>query len=273
MTVLSLQNARVRLIPRSPADFLNDIYHVFMTVYWGIRLMLNRMDTKPTYRYCWHLDRTTYFRSRYVVWLAADPKRVDFWLQPRLFIDYMPDEKRLESFAEGTVGKAYSEMCKRRRDEGLLDLRRRRLEVNTDEAKGLDLEGLKHTTSQEDLFERIRARRNIFMTSTHDFCHMITGSDTEVSGEAVVARYQFNSLVVPQNWLNMVLALLVETMTLDWGEVRRITRRFPAVDAAKDYWPLDFEAQWNRPVRALRQDLGLPPDGFLPDDEYPGPAK
>jgi len=259
----SAHDVQVRNWPRTALDLLRELGHVYMSMFWAMRLMLRRTDTRPTYRYCWHLDRVTYFRSRYRAWLAADRSRLEAWMRPRLFVDHMPDEAAFASYPAGTVGREYYDMCRRHRDEGLLDLRRRRLEVNADEAAGLDLERLRGTGDSEELFRLVRARRNIFMTSTHDFCHMLLGCDTTVSGEALVARYQYNSLLVPQNWMNMVLAMLSHAVTFRLAELRRIMRRYPAIDAARDYWSVDFDAIWGEPVGELRARLGLPRDGIM----------
>lgn len=236
-----------------------------MTVYWVIRLMLNRKDTKPTYMYCWHLDRMTCFRKRFESWLAEDPARLRFWTQRRLFVDDLPDPHAFKDYPEGTLGRAFYEMTRQHRTEGLLDLRRRRLQVLPEEKEGLDLDALSRTTDREALYWRIVARRNIFMTSTHDLCHMLTGSNTEVAGEAVVARYQYRHLLVPQNWMNMVNALLLYAVTFRWGEIRRIRACFPVIDRSVSYAELDYERLWDKPVSEVRKDLGLPEAGLMPD--------
>ena len=178
---------RRKLLPLSPIQFVIEIGHALMTVYWAIRLMLNRKDTKPTYKYCWHLDRVTFFRTQFKAWLHQDPRRIEFWKRPRLFVDNLPDVMNFKDYPRGTVGRAFFEMCKLHGTKGLLDLRARRLAVLPDEKKGLDLEELKRITDPDELYDRIVARRNIFMTSTHDLCHMLTGSNTGLEGEALVA--------------------------------------------------------------------------------------
>lgn len=256
-----------KLLPLSPVQSVIETGHTLMTVYWALRLMLNRKDTKPTYMYCWHLDRVTFFRSQFKAWLYQDPRRIEFWKQRRLFVDDMPEPQAFKSYPKGTVGRAFFEMCELHDTKGLLDLRERRLEVLPEEKKGLDLEALEGVTDAEELFERIVARRNIFMTSTHDLCHMLTGSNTEIDGEALVAQYQYRHLLVPQNWLNMVNSLLVHLVTLRWGDLRRIVRCFPIINKSESYLGIDFEIVWSRPLREVRRELGLPEEGLTPMDE------
>jgi len=258
------QPVRVRNWPRTAMQFLRELGHVLMAVRWAIRLMFRRSDTKPTYRYGWHLDRITYFRSRYEAWLAADSSRAGAWMQPRLFVDEMPDDEAFATYPEGTVGRAYHIMRQQHRNEGLLDLRRRRLEVNRDEAAGLDLKRAQSITDPESRIAVLRSRRNIFMTSTHDFCHMLLGCDTSLAGEALVARYQYRCLLVPGNWMNMVMAMLALAVTLRWREIRRIRARYPVIDGAREYWSLNFGAIWSEPVEELRRRLGLPQGGVMP---------
>ncbi|MFQ5625229.1 MAG: Coq4 family protein [Methyloligellaceae bacterium] len=258
---------RRRLLPRSPIQFVIEIGHTLMTVYWAIRLMLNRKDTKPTYKYCWHLDRVTFFRSQFEDWLDEDRNRIEFWKKRRLFVDDMPDPQRFKDYPKGTVGRAFFEMCKLHDPKGLLDLRTRRLEVLPEEKQGLDLKALNRITDKQELYERIVARRNIFMTSTHDLCHMLTGSNTEMDGEALVAKYQYRHLLVPQNWLNMCNSLLVHLVTLRWGKLSQIVRCFPAINRSASYLDLDYETIWKLPLRDVRRELGLPEEGFTPMDE------
>jgi hypothetical protein len=257
--------SKVRYLPRRPSDAVREAGHVVMTAYWALRLMLNRSDTRPTYMYCWHMDRLTYFRSRFKAWLEAEPAHERFWTQRRLFVDDMPDPAAFKSYPEGTVGRAFYEMCRVHDTKGLLDLRSRRLECLPDEAKALDLESLRGIEDPDVLYERIVARRNIFMTSTHDLCHMLTGSNTEVDGEAVVAKYQYHHLLVPQNWLNMMNAMLVHLVTGRWSRMREIMASFSAIRASRNYAELDYAELWGEPLEAVRRGLGLPEEGLMPD--------
>ncbi len=259
---------RGRFLPRSPIQFVIDTGHTLMTVYWAVRLMLNRKDTKPTYMYCWHLDRVTFFRTQFKAWLDDDPRRIEFWKQRRLFVDNMPHLQDFKDYPRGTVGRAFFEMCKLHDTKGLLDLRERRLEVLPEEKKSLDLKALERVTDEEELYERIVARRNIFMTSTHDLCHMLTGSNTEMDGEALVAQYQYRHLLVPQNWLNMFNSLLVHLVTLRWSDFRRIVSCFPIINKSESYLGIDYETVWSRPLREVRRELGLPEEGLTPMDEH-----
>ena len=256
-----------RLLPHSPIQFVIEIGHRLMAVYWAIRLMLNRKDPKPTYMYCWHLDRVTFFRTQFKAWLNEEPRRIEFWKQRRLFVDDMPNLQDFKDYPRGTVGRAYFEMCKLHDTKGLIDLRARRLEVLPEEEKGLDLVGLNRITDQDELYKRIVSRRNIFMTSTHDLCHMLTGSNTESDGEALVAKYQYRHLLVPQNYYNMFNSLLFHLVTLRWGKLRRIVSCFPAIDQSKSYLDLDYEQIWSRALSEVRRELDLPEEGFTPMDE------
>lgn len=258
---------RGRFLPRSPTQIAIEIGHVVMSFYWAIRLMLNRKDTKPTYMYCWHLDRITFFRTQFQAWLDEDPRRIEFWRRRRLFVDDMPNPQDFKDFARGTVGRAFFEMCELHDTKGLLDLRARRLAVLPEEKKGLDLAGLQEITDQSALYERLVARRNIFMTSTHDLCHMLTGSNTEMDGEALVAKYQYRHLLVPQNWLNMIISLVAHLVTLRWGKLLGIVNCFPAIEASNSYLELDYDKLWSRPLSEVRRELNLPENGFTPIDE------
>lgn len=256
---------KISSLPRSPAAAASEAGHAVMSAYWALRLMLNRKDTRPTYMYCWHLDRMTYFRSRFRAWLSQDDAHQRFWTQRRLFVDDMPDPEDFKDYPEGTVGRAFYEMCQMHHTKGLLDLRARRLECLPEEAKGLDLEALERIEDPDTLYERIVARRNIFMTSTHDLCHMLTGSNTDVDGEAVVAQYQYRHLLVPQNWLNMVFAMLVHVTTGRWGKLREIAASFPAIEKSGNYAELDYTELWRRPLVEVRRMLGLPEEGLMPE--------
>jgi ubiquinone biosynthesis protein Coq4 len=248
---------------------LRDVYHQLAAAYWCIRLGVKRGDTKPTYKFCRHLDQTTYFRSQFRAFLEADPAREKRWLQRQVFIDYMPDYDKFKDYPEGTVGRAYYEMIQRHTQEGLLELRRRRLEVLPDEAAGLDLEALQKVNDLDERLERIIARRNIYMTSTHDFCHMLTGSHTDVAGEALVARYQYRHLLVPQNWVNMWLARIVYAISFRWKGLRVMRACFPSIDRSRSYTETDFDNIWSRPIQEFRRELKLPPEGYMPGDILP----
>lgn len=254
----------VSYLPRKPSDAIREAGHVVMAAYWALRLLLNRADTRPTYMYCWHLDRLTYFRSRFKAWLGADPAHERFWTQRRLFVDEMPDPAQFRSYPEGTVGRAFYEMCRQHETTGLLDLRARRLECLPEEAKGLDLGALRRIDDPDDLYDRIVARRNIFMTSTHDLCHMLTGSNTEVDGEALVAGYQYHHLLVPQNWLNMINAMLAHLVTGRWSKLREITASISTIRNSRNYAELDYAELWSEPLESVRRGLGLPAEGLTP---------
>lgn len=260
---------RVRYLPSSPLQLLKELGHGAMAFYWAVRLMLNRKDTKPTYMYCWHLDRVSYFRTRFQAWFYADPAHETFWTRRRLFVDDMPDPSSFKDYPEGTLGRAFYDMCLLHDTKGLLDLRTRRLQVLPDEAKGLDLEALKKIEDPDELYERIVARRNIFMTSTHDLCHMLTGSNTEIDGEALVAKYQYHHLYVPQNWLNAVNALLVHLVTGRWRKIREILACFPAIEQSANYAELDYEKLWREPLADVRRKLHLPVEGFTETEIEP----
>jgi hypothetical protein len=264
-----MKQSRIRgnLLPPSPIQFVKELGHTAMTVYWALRLMINRSDTKPTYMYCWHLDRVTYFRTQFKAWLKQDPRRIEFWKQRRLFVDDMPEPEKFKDYPQGSVGRAFFEMSRMHDSKGLLNLRARRLAVLPEEKKGLDLETLALLTDEEEIFEHIISRRNIFSTSTHDFTHMLTGSNTEVDGEALVAKYQYYHLLVPQNWLNMFNALLVHLVTLRWGRLHEIVSCYPAIEQSRSLLELDYETVWPRSLRDVRSELGLPEEGFTPTDD------
>jgi len=211
--------------------------------------------------------RFRFFRSQYKAWLYECPERIEFWKKQLLFVDDMPEPERFKDYPKGSVGRAFFEMCKLHNTKGLLDLRTRRLEVMPDEKKGLDLEALNRVTDEDELYELIVARRNIFSTSSHDICHMLTGSNTDIDGEALVAKYQYRHLLMPQNWLNMFGSLVVYLVTFRWGEYKRIVSCFPAIDNSANYLYLDYESIWKRPLRDVRREIRLPEEGFTPMDE------
>lgn len=261
------QPSRAGLLPAKIVRVFVECGHCAMAAYWAIRLMLNRSDTRPTYMYCWHLDRVTYFRNLFQRWLDADPEQAAFWSQPRMFIDEMPDPEAFRDFPKGTLGRAFYEMCRLHDTAGLLDLRKRRLECLPAEARGLDMRELVEASNPEERYELMVARRNIFMTSTHDLCHMLTGANTDIDGEAIVAKYQFHHLLVPQNWLNMVNAMLVHLVSLRWLKLREIAASFPVIEKSANYARLDYARLWHRPLGEVRRELGLPENGFTNLDE------
>lgn len=257
----------VRPVALHPTRFFGDLYHWAMAVYYIVCLALNRSDTAPTYKYCWHLDQVTFFREQFRKYLHGDPQRLIEWKKRRVFVDYVPDPEEFASYADGTLGKAYYDMNNQHDVEGLLDLRSRRFEVLPAERDGLDLEALA-SASGEDLFERIISRRNIFMTSTHDFCHLLIGSDTWMAGEALAGRYQYRHLLVPQNWLNMMLSMLVHVISLRWSTLRKIMSCYPAIDASANYSEIWLEDYWDRQIAEVRGELGLPSEGFMPEGRF-----
>ena len=252
----------IRVLPRSPRLLLADLYNWTMAIYYAVRLSLSRRDTALTYRYCRHLDRVSYFRGRFRAYLADHPESLERWKSRRLFVDEMPDPEAFGRYAEGTVGRCFYEMNRKHAKRGLPELREMRLETLPEERKGLDLEGLRSATDPEDIYERIVARRNIFMTSTHDLCHMLTGSPTDVEGEAVCAKYQYQHLLVPQNWMNLQLSMLDRSKSFKFETLRRIRACFPEIERSVNYSELDFNEIWHEPLLEARRRLGLPEEGF-----------
>jgi hypothetical protein len=180
----------------------------------------------------------------------------------------MPDIKPFAAYPIGSLGREFHDMQEGYRADGLLNLRDRRLEVRKDERHGLDL-----AYANEPDFERfsgwLSARRNIFMTSTHDLCHLLLAAAPDIAGEALVARYQYRTLLTAGNWLNMTLSLFVYVISFRWRSLAKILDMFRTIDAAGDYSNLDFDQAWERQLADIRKELRLPTLGFMPDGRLP----
>lgn len=245
-----------------------DCWHYLAALGYSIRLMLNRSDTAPTYHYGRHLDQTSYFKSQFQRQIVHSAERSMRWSARSLFVDMMPDIHSFAAYPIGSLGREFHDMQAGYRRTGLIDLRDRRLEVRKDERPALDL-----GNANERDFERfsvwLSARRNIFMTSTHDLCHLILGAAPDIAGEALVARYQYQTLLSAGNWLNMTLSLFVYGITFRWQSLARIISMFEPIDSAGDYSDLDFDRAWERQLVDIRRELRLPALGFMPNGRLP----
>lgn len=249
-------------------SWMSQAYHLAMVLYCIGGLLIDRVrgigDTYYTYLYCYHLDQIVYFRNLFTRSLQTDPGRVALWMKRQVWIDHLPDLAHLSTLPAGSLGRTYFETMRDLEAQGYPALRPKRLAALPHEAVSLDRHLLESTTDPEARLELVISRRNIHMTSSHDFFHMLLGADTFLTGEALVARYQFRQLLVPQNWLNMKLSMAVKLVSGQWRLYSAIKRhRFPILDGSPDCLGYDWDAAWPRPIGEVRAELGLPPDGFM----------
>jgi hypothetical protein len=232
----------------------------------AFRLIIDRKDTAHTYRYGRCLEGIEVFRRQFLLALAEAPDLAAFWASPRLFLDQLPGAERFSLCPAGSLGAAYSEFVGAMSEASLLNLRDRRLATLPDEAIALDPEAGK----AKDPDQRMRwiiARRNLFMTSTHDLCHVLLGAPTDIPGEILVARYQYRHLLVPQNWMNMRLGWLSMAVSPKLADKRQKVRAAARIiDQSTSYAWLDLDEALNQPLSAVRQTLNLPANGLLPPE-------
>jgi len=263
-----------RRIARDPVGFLSDLYHGVMVFFCSVGLMIDRTlrigDTYFTYKYCQHLDQMTYFKDLFRQYLSRDPCRVDQWKRRQLWVDEMPRMDRLRDLPEGSLGRSFYEATDALEKAGLPNLRPKRLKALPEEIRALDLNVVSQESDPDRLFGLLVARRNIYMTSSHDFFHFLSGSNTKIAGEALVARYQFRHLLCPQNLMNMRNSLLCHFCIGRFDAMRIIRNLFPEIDKTIDFTTYDWESAWARPLDDVRRELGLPVEGFMPDGVVPG---
>lgn len=250
-----------------------NFYHIVMAVFWTLAMLFSllflRGNTAPTYYYCWHLDQVSFFRNQFRRSLHL-PGAMEAWSRPRTFIDDMPDIEVLSNLPAGSLGAVFADFCHVMKIKGFRQLRDRRFKTLPEERDGLELAVLKGTTDPDERYRLIVARRNIFMTSSHDFVHLLLGAPPNLGGEILVAGYQYHHLMVPQNWLNVINCSLLLILTLRWVELVTVYRKFPAIRRSENYARIDFSDLWDRPLGEARQVLNLPPEGLLKGDLFAG---
>lgn len=242
-------------------SMISDAYHLAMAGYYTFRLALNQKAVWNTYGYCFHLEQVSFVDRRFRAWLADRPQVVDALRRPVEFIDREPDVERLRALPPGTLGHEYSKVADRYRTGELDYLRPLRLRTLPHEQAGLDLT-VPARAAPEELHAWLVARRNIYMTTSHDLAHLVAGCDVSLEGEALVAMYQFWHLRVPQNFMNMWNARLMLSATLNFGKIRRIRRAWRWVAAATNPLQVDWESLWALPLEEARARIGLPREGM-----------
>lgn len=258
---MAIEDSEIRFWAGTPYGVAFDMKHWLFALYHAVRMSFDSTNTAHTYRYCWHLDRTTFFRTRYMAYLNANPKELERWHKPRLFVDEMPDAEDFRDYPEGTIGRCYFEMFQSNQAEGLRELRDYRLRTIPSDRDGLDL---KATEGETEHYDWLAARRNIFMTSTHDYCHMLTGSTMDLVGEAVCSKYQDHHLPTPQHLLNRRLCMIAQLCMLKLGNFRNVRSWFPAIEASVNYSEVDLGSLWDRPLNEVRLEMGIPGEGIMP---------
>jgi ubiquinone biosynthesis protein Coq4 len=255
-------------VPPVTAHWKSQAYHLLRVAGHILGLLIDRLrgigDTYHTYKYCHHLDQLDSFRGLFARALAADPARAACWSRSQVWIDHLPDLAYLSTLPKGSLGRTYFETMRYLEAQGYPSLRPKRLAALPHEARGLDRRLLERTTDRDELLELLISRRNIHMTSSHDFFHMLLGADTFLTGEALVARYQWKHLLVPQNWLNMKLSMAAKLILGNWNLFWRIKgNEFPIIDRSPDCIGYDWNGAWSKPIGDVRAELGLPRDGFM----------
>jgi len=246
----------VRLSCPTMALTLSDLFHVSAATAYFAWFSVDKMQTWCTYGYCRHLDRVGALASRYRRHLAEHPEVAARLARPLPFLDVAPAWLG-QPARPGTVGEAYARMLARYAEKGYPDLRDYRLEHAPEERVGLDL------NFPGDRQRWLVHRRNLFMTASHDLCHLITGGNDEPEGEALVALYQYHALRVPQN-------LVTALGAFGWLAARRrrastanIRRSWALIRRTRSYLELDLDAVGAMTLSEVRHRLALPDRGLM----------
>jgi len=99
------------------------------------------------------------------------------------------------------------------------------------------------------------------MRQTHDLWHVITGFSPDVHGEIVLQAFTYGQTGAPSAWLIGVLGVL-RYGKLRPAFVRECLRAYRLGKAAPFFGAMYWEKRWERPVRELRAELGLPVVGI-----------
>jgi ubiquinone biosynthesis protein Coq4 len=236
---------------------VTDLYHLAAAGYYTARLAIKQKQVTNTYHYCHHLERLTFVDRRYREFLAENPQTSENLGSRAEFIDEEPDAEQFASFPEGTLGAEYLKINREYRTGTLDYLRPLRLETLPHEKKGLE-----PLRSDDERLSWLMARRNIYMTTTHDLAHVMAGCDVTPEGEALVAMYQFHHLRVPQNFMNMWNARLWLSFTQKWDQIKRIRYAKNWVQKSVSPLAIDWTKLWALPMPEARIQAGLPPEGL-----------
>ena len=248
-------------LPPGSISIFSDLYHLGMAGYYTFRLALKQKAVQNTYGYCFHLEQVSFVDRRFRTWLHQNPAIAQALSQPVQFIDWEPDTEKLASMPEGTLGREYHKVALQYRTGELDYLRPLRLRTLPHEQRGLD-RAPAETARGEDLYKWLVARRNIYMTTSHDLAHLVAGCDVSLEGEALVAMYQFWHLRVPQNYMNMWNARLMLSATGNRDKVEHIRAAWKIVTEAANPLQVDWDALWPLPLGEARQRIGLPAKGM-----------
>lgn len=247
--------------PQAGASLLADAYHLAMAGYYTFRLLLNNKAVTNTYGYNSHLERVSFVDRRFRRWLADKPAVFDALRQKVQFIDWEPDVSKLADYPEGTLGREYYKVVQRYHTGELDYLRPLRLKTLPHEMFGLE-RGPADTATGEELYRWVLARRNIYMTTSHDLAHLVAGCDVSLQGEALVAMYQFWHLRVPQNFMNLWNSRLMLSASGKFALTKRIRAAWKVVTTAANPLQVDWDALWELPLEDARVKIGLPSQGL-----------
>jgi len=248
--------------PAMYASVMRDVYHLAMAAYYTARLALEHRAVQNTYRYGFHLEQVSFVDRRFRRWLSEHPEVIDALKPPVLFLDAEPEIDRLRACPAGSLGREYYAVARQYESGERAHLRGLRLRTLPHEQRGLD-RTLPAAGAGVDARHRwLMARRNVYMTSSHDFAHLLTGCDVSYEGEALVAMYQFSHLRVPSNFLNMWNACAMLCATGKVRKVARVRRLLPQVRASTNPLVVSWERLWDVPLPEARRRVGLPPEGL-----------
>lgn len=234
-----------------------DAYHIGMAGYYTFRLLLNNKAVTNTYGYNSHLEQVSFVDRRFRDWLAVNPAVLAALKAKVQFIDWEPDVEKLKDFPEGTLGREYYKVAQQYRTGELDYLRPLRLKTLPHEQIALEGE-----PAEPQVHRWLVARRNLYMTTSHDLAHLVAGCDVSLQGEALVAMYQFWHLRVPQNFMNLWNARLLLSATGKFALTKRIRAAWKIVMGSKNPLQVDWDALWALPLEQARVAIGLPAQGL-----------
>lgn len=246
---------------RAGVSLVRDAYHLGMAGYYTFRLLLDNKAVTNTYGYNAHLEQVSFVDRRFRRWLLENPAVIEALRKPLQFIDREPDLDELAAHPPGSLGREYHQVALKYRSGELDYLRSLRLKTLPQEEFGLK-RGPAGTATGEELYRWLVARRNIYMTTSHDLAHLVAGCDVSFQGEALVAMYQFWHLRVPQNFMNLWNARLMLSASGNFAKTRRIRAAWRVVMAAANPLQVDWDALWALPLEEARVAIGLPPEGL-----------
>lgn len=239
-------------------SIFTDAYHLGMAGYYTFRLFLNNKAVWNTYGYNSHLERVSFVDKRFRAWLGQHPDVLAALQKKVQFIDWEPDVERLKGLPAGTLGCEYYKVAQQYRTGELDYLRPLRLKTLPHEQVALE----PAPAGTEALHRWLVARRNLYMTTSHDLAHLVAGCDVSLQGEALVAMYQFWHLRVPQNFMNLWNARLLLSATGKFALTKRIRAAWKIVMDSKNPLQVDWDSLWELPLEEARVKIGLPAQGL-----------